>query len=109
VKCWIHESVLTVKAAIGCAEHECLPPIPGRVITDSEPKVSRAPQTEAHRHAVDENHNDAKETWDEHLNPATLLPVFAARSSWAWLRDLKNQWPAQSQGAARCVICAMIF
>jgi hypothetical protein len=83
VKCWIHESVLTVKAAIGCAEHECLPPIPGRVITDSEPKVSRAPQTEAHRHAVDENHNDAKETWDEHLNPATLLPVFAARSSWA--------------------------
>jgi len=35
--------MLSVQAAIGCAEQECLAPIPGRVITDSEPKISRAP------------------------------------------------------------------
>ena len=29
MKCWIHESVPAVKAAVGCTEHECLAPIPG--------------------------------------------------------------------------------
>jgi hypothetical protein len=49
----------------------------------AKPKISRAPQTETHGHAVDENHDDPRKLGNEHLNPATLLPVFAARSSWA--------------------------
>ena len=36
-------SVLAENAAVECTEHECLAPVPGRVITDSEPEVSRAP------------------------------------------------------------------
>ena len=39
---------------------KCLPPIPGGVIADREPEVAGAPQAEAHRHAVDEDHDDAK-------------------------------------------------
>jgi hypothetical protein len=52
--------VLSVNAAIGRTEYERFAPIPGRVITHSEPKVSRAPQTEAHSHPVDEDHDDAE-------------------------------------------------
>jgi hypothetical protein len=49
VKRRIHESVLPVQAAIGCAEQERLAPVPGGMIADSEmiansePKIARAP------------------------------------------------------------------
>ena len=39
--------------------NDCTPVPPG-VITDGEPEISRASETEAHGHAVDENHDDAK-------------------------------------------------
>jgi len=52
--------VLPVKAAIGCAEQECLAPVQGGMIADSEPEISSPPESEAHVHAVDENHDDAK-------------------------------------------------
>ena len=47
-----YQSVLAMNAAIGCTEHKCFAPIPGRVITDSEPKICCAPKTEANDHAV---------------------------------------------------------
>ena len=56
----IHEDVLAMKAAVGRTEHECLSPIPGCMITNSEPQVSRAPETEAHDHPIDENHDQAE-------------------------------------------------
>jgi len=35
-------------------------PVPGGVIADGKPKISRAPGTKAHGPSVDENHDDAK-------------------------------------------------
>ena len=49
-----------MQSAVGCAEQECLAPVPGGMIADCKPKITRAPESEAHVHAVDENHDDAK-------------------------------------------------
>ena len=35
-------------------------PVPGGMIADSEPKIARAPESEAHVRAVDKNHDDAR-------------------------------------------------
>jgi len=56
----IHESVLPVQAAIGRAEQECLVPVPRGMIADGEPETPTKPESEAHVHVVDENHEDAK-------------------------------------------------
>ena len=45
---------------VGGTKHECLAPIPGRMIADSEPQVSRAPEGETHNQPANENHGNTE-------------------------------------------------